>query len=85
MPKSSAASCFVYAVLPLQQLLAAYFFLTAWQGGVPENPGLVGAGSPLKVFQISSLVAVGLYLFAVTAQFALSADEKEVIIPYMEV
>jgi len=76
-PRSTFAT-FAHLVLPLQQLLLAYFLLTAW-GGAPleEVPELVGAGRPFEVLQLASVAQVGLYLLAVFAYFIGGEEEKD--------
>lgn len=75
----SAFAAFAHVLLPAQQLLSAYFMLTAW-GGAPleEVPALVGAGRPFELLQLGGAAQVGSYVVAGTAQLVFaSALEKE--------
>mmetsp|Transcript_90269 Transcript_90269/g.162777 ORF Transcript_90269/g.162777 Transcript_90269/m.162777 type:complete len:341 (+) Transcript_90269:93-1115(+) len=74
---SSAFACFAHSVLPLQQLLWAYFMLTAWVASPFESdPALVGAGRPLEVLQLCGLAQVSMYLTAGAVYSASCGLEK---------
>lgn len=78
--QGNAFSTFAHLLLPLQQLLPTYFFLSAF-GGAPleEIPALVGAGRPFEMLQLAGAAQVGAYLLAAVAHFLRStADEKDV-------
>jgi len=67
-----------HVLLPAQQLLSAYFLLTAW-GGSPleEIPALVGAGRPFEVLQLAGVAQVGTYALAGVVQLAFAMAEEE--------
>jgi len=66
-----------YLLLPLQQLLPAYFLITAW-GGRPLQPvvELVGAGHPFEVLQLAGLAQVGLYVLSSALRLGFCLEEK---------
>jgi len=75
----SPFAALAHALLPVQQLMSAYFLLTAW-GGAPleEIPALVGAGRPFEVLQIGGAAQVLVYAMAGAVQVVLvGAAEKE--------
>mmetsp|Transcript_66980 Transcript_66980/g.195824 ORF Transcript_66980/g.195824 Transcript_66980/m.195824 type:complete len:375 (-) Transcript_66980:105-1229(-) len=76
----SAFAAVAHLLLPLQQLLSAYFMLTAW-GGTPleEISSLVGAGRPFEALQLGGAAQVGAYAVAAAAQlvFVSAADKEE--------
>jgi len=83
--RSAAEGCpagsftaFACVMLPLQQLLAAYFLLAAW-GGEPleELPALVGAGQPFKMLQLGSVIQVGAYAAAGISQLVLVGEDAK--------
>eukprot|EP00930_Biecheleria_cincta_P047282 TRINITY_DN32742_c0_g1_i1.p1 TRINITY_DN32742_c0_g1~~TRINITY_DN32742_c0_g1_i1.p1 ORF type:complete len:371 (+),score=62.17 TRINITY_DN32742_c0_g1_i1:88-1200(+) len=57
---------FVYLVLPAQQALAAYYFLTAFE----PSPGLVGQGRPFCLLTIGNLLQLMFYLTAMAFYLA---------------
>jgi len=70
-PPLGAPAALLHCLLPLQQLLSAYFMLTAW-GAAPFQvvPELVGAGRPFEILQTCGVVQVGMYLLAGVLRFA---------------
>jgi hypothetical protein len=68
-PRGGAAS-FVHFLLPLQQALPVYFFLEAFD----EIPELVSCGYPFKVLQLSTAVALGMYLMAAVLHIVLCVE-----------
>lgn len=58
--KEGAATGFVHLLMPVQQGLAAYYFLTALE----PSPNIIGAGRPLCVLAIANLAQLGAYLCA---------------------
>jgi len=80
-------AAFAHFMLPAQQLLSAYFLLTAW-GGTPLEgmPALVGAGRPFELLQLGGAAQVGTYAVAGVAQLVLAgAAEKEAAVPAVQV
>eukprot|EP00418_Pyrodinium_bahamense_P087841 CAMPEP_0179051712 /NCGR_PEP_ID=MMETSP0796-20121207/21385_1 /TAXON_ID=73915 /ORGANISM="Pyrodinium bahamense, Strain pbaha01" /LENGTH=347 /DNA_ID=CAMNT_0020748259 /DNA_START=74 /DNA_END=1117 /DNA_ORIENTATION=- len=73
-----AFAAFAHVMLPLQQVLPAYFLLASW-GGAPleELPALVGAGRPFKMLQLAGLAQVGLYAVAGVAWLVLSIGAED--------
>jgi len=60
--KRSAWNGFVHLMLPVQQALASYYWLTAFE---PERePGLIGAGRPFCLLKIIGLLQLATYLCA---------------------
>jgi len=58
----SAWNGFVHLMLPVQQALASYYWLTAFE---PERePGLIGAGKPFCLLKIMGLLQLATYLCA---------------------
>lgn len=57
---------FAHLLMPIQQSLAAYYFLQAFDA----EPLLVGAGLPFHVLQIGNTAQVGAYLGAAAVYFA---------------
>merc|ERR1740121_326830 len=70
-----APAALLHCLLPLQQLLSAYFILTAW-GAAPFQvvPELVGAGRPFEVLQTCGVAQVGIYLLAGALRLAFSGS-----------
>lgn len=68
-PRGGATS-FVHFLLPLQQALPVYFFLEAFD----EIPELVSCGYPFKVLQLSTSVALGMYLMAAVLHIVLCVE-----------
>jgi len=67
----TALACFL---LPLQQLLPAYFMLTAWgKPPLQEVPELVAAGRPFEVLQLCGLAH---YVLASAMRLAIALEEK---------
>lgn len=64
------ATSFVHFLLPLQQALPVYFFLEAFD----EIPELVSCGYPFKVLQLSTSVALGMYLMAAVLHIVLCVE-----------
>jgi hypothetical protein len=58
--KAAVALQFANFLMPLQQCLAAYYFVQAFQYDV----GLVGAGHPFEIFQIGGVAQLGAYACA---------------------
>lgn len=77
-PSLPAPSALVQCLLPLQQLLPAYFMLTAW-GAAPFQvvPELVGAGRPFEVLQGCGVAQVGIYLLVAVLRLAFSNPEPK--------
>lgn len=73
-----APAAFAHCLLPLQQLLPAYFMLTAW-GAAPFQvvPELVGAGRPFEVLQSCGVAQVGFYLLAGVLRLAIADPEPK--------
>mmetsp|Transcript_82210 Transcript_82210/g.255292 ORF Transcript_82210/g.255292 Transcript_82210/m.255292 type:complete len:373 (+) Transcript_82210:65-1183(+) len=72
---ATAFVAFAHTVLPLQQLLSAYFLLTAFGGGpLEEMPGLVGAGRPFEMLQLVGVVQVGAYAAAGVARLVIAQE-----------
>jgi len=68
-PRGGATS-FVHFLLPLQQALPVYFFLEAFD----EIPELVSCGYPFKILQLSTSVALGMYLMAAVLHIVLCVE-----------
>jgi len=68
-----AASSLMHAVLPLQQGLSMYYLLLAFH----DETGLVGAGSPLALLQLSSTAQVGIYVLAATMHMTLCIEAPQ--------
>lgn len=71
-------STLAHLLLPLQQLLAAYFLLTAW-GGAPleEMPVLVGAGQPFTMLQVAAACGAGAYFVAGALRIGFSSEGEK--------
>mmetsp|Transcript_54200 Transcript_54200/g.129123 ORF Transcript_54200/g.129123 Transcript_54200/m.129123 type:complete len:355 (-) Transcript_54200:106-1170(-) len=69
-------SAFACLILPVQQFLAMYFLLTWVAAPFEVVPELVGAGHPFQILEASSIIAVGLYIFAASLHFAMTDEEK---------
>mmetsp|Transcript_1852 Transcript_1852/g.5589 ORF Transcript_1852/g.5589 Transcript_1852/m.5589 type:complete len:351 (+) Transcript_1852:104-1156(+) len=57
---------FTHLLMPIQQSLAAYYFLKAFS----YSPGLVGSGMPFEVLQISNTAQLGAYCAALALYLA---------------
>mmetsp|Transcript_13125 Transcript_13125/g.29871 ORF Transcript_13125/g.29871 Transcript_13125/m.29871 type:complete len:349 (-) Transcript_13125:48-1094(-) len=73
---------FAHLLLPVQQFLAMYFLLTWVASPFEVVPALVGAGYPFEVLQMSSIAAVGVYIFAASMHLALLHEDKGEDIDY---
>jgi hypothetical protein len=73
---SAAFEGFVHVILPVQQLFAAIFLLTAWVSE-EEQQSLVRRGYPFQLLQASYVLQVGLYLIATTVRVTDIASVKE--------
>jgi len=69
-------STFAHLLLPVQQFLAMYFLLTWVAAPFEVVPTLVGAGYPFEVLQLSSVAAVGVYIFAASMHMAQLHEDK---------
>lgn len=58
--RNSAAASFMHLVMPAQQALAAYYFLTAFE----YSPNLVGSGRPFCLLSWGNLLQLGLYMIS---------------------
>jgi len=68
-PRGSAAHIsmgFVHLLMPIQQSLAAYYFVRAFEA----SPVLVGAGRPFHLLQIGNIAQLGAYLGAASLYLA---------------
>lgn len=66
--KVTASTVFIHVMMPLQQGLAAYFFLTSTPPDAMKAS--VGLGRPWCLLIIGNLVALGAYLFAAAMALA---------------
>eukprot|EP00928_Gymnodinium_smaydae_P058022 TRINITY_DN4122_c0_g1_i1.p1 TRINITY_DN4122_c0_g1~~TRINITY_DN4122_c0_g1_i1.p1 ORF type:complete len:384 (+),score=71.14 TRINITY_DN4122_c0_g1_i1:88-1152(+) len=73
--KSNSAPGIADCLLPLQALLPAYFFLTAFAPPLVVEPVLVRQGMPFELMWTVGAAQVGLYALAAVLQFAWSLDE----------
>lgn len=64
--KELVAIGFAHILMPIQAILSAYFFLTAFDA----VPDLVGAGMPFEVLKVSTCVQFGAYSLAAAVYFA---------------
>jgi len=72
-----AFATLAFFMLPLLQLLPAYFLMTAWgKPPLTEVPELVGAGRPFEVLQLAGLAQVGLYVLSWAMRIAFTLEEK---------
>lgn len=60
----------LHAVLPVQQGLAMYYWLLAFD----DENGLSATGQPLTLLRVSSTVQVGMYVAAAVLHLTLTAE-----------
>jgi len=70
--KTTAAQGYVYLMMPAQQALAAYYFLTAFE----PSPKLVGKGRPFCLLILGGLLMLAVYLSAVAFYLAEDKDDE---------
>lgn len=73
---NTAFESFVHIILPVQQLFATIFLLTAWVSD-EEQQSLVRRGYPFELLQASYVLQVGLYLIATTARVTDFGSDKD--------
>jgi len=66
--KRSAWNGFVHLMLPVQQALAAYYWLTAFEP--QREPDLIGAGRPFCLLKVMGLLQLATYLTALAFYLA---------------
>jgi len=74
-----------HVILPLQQLLAAYFLLVGFSQPWEFPPELTRVGHPLLILRVAGVTQVGLYLLAATLHFTEGAEESKAALLSVEV
>jgi len=73
VPRGDVSAGFAHLLMPVQQALAAYYWLQAFD----FSPTLVGAGLPFEALQIGCCAQLGAYLGASALYFAEVLDRNE--------
>lgn len=71
--KTAPANGYVYLMMPAQQALASYYFLTAFE----PSAKLVGKGRPFCLLILGALLQLAVYLSAVAFYLAEDKEEEE--------